>query len=98
MKQRYKEIVFKDIKIRVEEGIAIVVSQEENGEQILTIVQKPKRLENQPYFLKMTSNKRKKIRKWIKSQKGETEREKEFLRIVKEALKTVHYDYWIATM
>lgn len=95
--ERYKKVVFGDIVIEVE-GSFITARKGENGELILNPVRIPEESPEESHFLKITSTKRKKIRRWVKTQKGETEREKDFLKIVRKALNKIHHDYWIATM
>lgn len=97
MDERYKKVVFGGMVIEVK-GSFITAKKGENGELILNPVQIPEEPQEVPYFLKMTSSKRKKIRRWLNTQKGETEREKNFLEIVREGLNKIKYDYSIATM
>ena len=50
------------------------------------------------FFTKITAEDREKVNNWISKQKGKNEREKSFLTRVKEAVKVVDYDYWIANI
>lgn len=50
------------------------------------------------HFTKITAEDREKVKNWVTKQKGKTEKEKCFLVRARQAIKTVKYDYWIATL
>ena len=50
------------------------------------------------FFTKITAEDREKVKNWLAKQNGETDEEKSFLTRVREAVKVVNYDYWIANL
>lgn len=50
------------------------------------------------YFFKMGKEAREEVGKWIKDKKGKSINQDTFLRVVKEALNSIKYDYEIATI
>ncbi|MBQ2836200.1 MAG: hypothetical protein IJE68_05145 [Clostridia bacterium] len=50
------------------------------------------------FFTKITVEDREKVKNWLAKQKGKNDGEKSFLTRVREAIKAVNYDYWIAHM
>ena len=49
------------------------------------------------FFELITAKERQEVINWLESQKGEVKNE-EYIKIMKEALEVVTYDYWIATI
>ena len=72
----------------------------EEGELILRVVPNSSEmsLDKAKFFTKITVEDREKVKNWLAEQNGETDREKSFLKRVREAVKTVNYDYWIANL
>lgn len=89
------EVVFKPI-----EGYEHVAIKGENGELIVRLVPNFSEMscDKAKFFTKITAEDREKVRIWLAKQKGETEREKSFLTRVREAVKAINYDYWIANL
>lgn len=85
------EVVFKPI-----EGYEHVAVKGENGELIVRLV--PNSSEKAKFFTKITAEDREEVKIWLEKQKGENDREKRFLTRVREAVKAVKYDYWIANL
>ena len=50
------------------------------------------------FFSKITSDERNEVFEWMKKQKFNTQREKDFFKLLDEALKNVRYDYYISNM
>ena len=100
MEERYGKIVFGDLEVEVKGNDVIT---RKNG-IVLNTFQVPETSKEESHFLKITITKRKKIRRWLKAQETkeeqakQTQNEKNFLKKVKEALKNIQNDYWIATM
>ena len=78
-----------------------IITKKENGE-VVTLPVQIQQEEKVPHFFKMTSEKRKKVKRWLKNEKKElahkTDREKNFLGTLEEGLKSVKYIYWISTI
>ena len=53
--------------------------------------------EEKLFFVPITSKERKEVEKWLEEPKEET-RSEEYMKIMKEALEAVKYDYWIANI
>ncbi|MBQ2836203.1 MAG: hypothetical protein IJE68_05160 [Clostridia bacterium] len=72
----------------------------ENGELILRLVpdSSEKSGDKAKFFTQITAEDREKVKIWLVKQKSENEREKSFLKRVRNALKAVDYDYWIANL
>lgn len=49
------------------------------------------------FFVPITSKERREVAKWIEKQKEE-KRSEEYMKIMREALQSVQYDYWIVTL
>ncbi len=106
MKKQYEEhyeehyIEIKCGRMIIEIEGDFIITKKENGEVVTLPVQmKNKKV---PYFFKMTSEKRKKVKRWLNNEKKElshkTDREKKFLGTLEEGLKSVKYIYWISTI
>ena len=98
MKERYIKITVGELVIEIKGDF--VTTTKQNGEVVTLPVQmKNKKV---PYFFKMTSEKRKKVKRWLNNEKKElshkTDREKTFLETLEEGLKSVKYIYWISTI
>ena len=91
---------FRKIVLEVPDGMYYTTTQGENGELIVRLVpnssEKPR--DKAKFFTQITAEDRKKVKNWLTKQKGKTDREKSFLTRVKEAVKAVNYDYWIANL
>ena len=89
------EVVFKPI-----EGYEHVAIKGENGELIVRLVPNSSQMscDKAKFFTKITAEDREKVKKWLAKQKGKSDREKSFLTRVKEAVKVVDCDYWIANL
>ena len=84
---------FEDIVLKAPpEGMHYVMDEGENGEPIVRLVPKPE------FFTKITAEDREKVKKWAAKRKGRTSKEKSFIAMVKEAVKNVEYEYWIANL
>ena len=89
---------FKEIVLEIPpEGMCYVIVEGENGKPIVRLVSK-KQQDEEPFFTKITAEDREKVKKWFAKQKGQTEREKAFLKRLAEAVQKVDYDYWIADL
>ena len=87
------------------EGMHYAITEGENGELIIRLVSKAsaelqpvEQQREEPFFTKITAEDREKVKKWVARQNGKTDREKAFLKIVKEAVRNVNYDYCIANL
>lgn len=99
MKERYIKITVGELVIEIKGNF--VTTTKQNGEFVALPVQIQQE-EKVPHFFKMTSEKRKKVKRWLKNEKKElahkTDREKTFLETLEEGLKTVKYEYRISTI
>ena len=50
------------------------------------------------HFIKVTNKDREIVRKWLKTFDNPTKKKESFLEIVKQAIKEIKYEYWIATI
>lgn len=50
------------------------------------------------FFTKISKEDRRKVKKWWRNQKATTEAGKNFLKIIKNAIREINSDYWIATI
>ena len=48
------------------------------------------------YFTKISKEDRDKVKQWLKGQHFRWKKEREFLELVKQAVRKINYDYWIA--
>ena len=51
---------------------------------------------NESYFIKISKEDREKVKQWLKDQYARWRKEREFLGLVKQAVRKIDYDYWIA--
>lgn len=88
------------IVLEAPEGMHYTATQGENGELIVRLVPNSSEIscDKAKFFTKITSEDRKKVKDWLAKQKGETGREESFLTRVRDAVKVVDYDYWIANL
>jgi len=89
------EVVFKPV-----EGYEHVAVKGENGELIVRLIPNSSQMscDKAKFFTQITAEDREKVKKWLAKQQGKTKNEKSFLTRVKEALKAVNYEYWIANL
>ena len=98
---RYKKIVFK-----VPEGMSYITTEGENGELIFELVcEEPEEAagvaNKGKYFTKITKQDREAVKSWLYVQllaENYQDKEERFLNVVEQAIQTIDYDYWIATM
>ena len=57
-----------------------------------------KKIVLEKYFVKISARDRERVKLWLKGQKGNTRRERKFLKLVKKAIKKIDYEYWIASI
>lgn len=81
------------IVLVAEEGIEFVFSKKKK-----TIFARMERKADISNFMKIGSHEREEVKRWIKTQKPQTENQKDFLKIVRKGLNEVRYDYWISTI
>ncbi|MCI9063981.1 MAG: hypothetical protein HFJ17_05215 [Clostridia bacterium] len=92
MEKRYSKIV-------LERGEGIEYTIKEEGEVLkISAVLKDAAKAEEKYFFEITEKEREEVSTWIEKQNVETEKEKEFIKIVKEGLKEVKYNYFISTI
>ena len=91
---------FRKIVLEAPDGMYYTTTQGENGELIIRLVPNSSEMscEKAKFFTKITAEDRKKLKNWLAKQKGKSDREKSFLTRVREAVKAVDYDYWIANL
>ena len=78
----------KKIVLKVTERMNYITNQSNTGEKV----------DKFKCFVKITKQDRKKIKKWLKGRNGNTVREENFLKRVKQAIQKVRYNYWIASI
>ena len=103
MKKKYEEQHHIEIKcggVIIEIEGNFVITKRENGKVVTLPVQIQQK--KVPHFFKMTFEKRKKVKRWLKNQWKElsqkTRKEKEFLKKIKEGTKYIKYEYMISTI
>lgn len=91
---------------RFEKIVLKAPTEGENGELIVRLVPQTSEAslsaelqeKEEKFFTKITAEDREKVCNWVARKVGQTDQEREFLRIVKEAIEQVDYDYWIANI
>ena len=90
----------KKIVLEAPDGMYYTTTQGENGELIIRLVpnSSEKSQDNAKFFTQITAEDWEKVKNWLAKQQGKTKNEKIFLARVKDALKAVNYEYWIANL
>lgn len=87
---------FKEIVLKAEDGIVFDCSR--TGKTIYARKERSDYNLDLTNFMKIGKHERDVVKSWIKTQIPETDEQKQFLKIVREALNNVRYDYWISTI
>ena len=89
------EVVFKHVK-----GFKHVVTKTKNGDLIVRLVPEATvengKSQEEQFFTRIGEEERKKVKKWLAQQKGQTTIEKTFLKVLKKAIEEIDYEYWIS--
>ena len=91
--KRYGKIV-----LEAEKGIDYILESENGTLLVRAVLQKVSEVSADGFFSKITSKERDEANEWVKGQEFKTDPEKDFEKLLKEALKEVNYDYWISNI